>query len=139
VTFWDSSALVPLLIEEPRSASSRRLIKADAVAVAWLARVEMASALVRLLREGRMDESGLESDLAELEALISSWVEIPPHEEVRRLAVRLLRTHVLRTLDALHLASAWFAAEGRPDTLGFVCFDTRLAAAARAEGFSVIS
>jgi len=40
MTFWDSSALIPLLIDEPRSADARRLIGADAVAVSWFARVE---------------------------------------------------------------------------------------------------
>ena len=49
--------------------------------------------------------------------------------------MRLLREHPLRALDALQLASAWFAAEGRPDTLDFVCFDARLASAAQREGF----
>ena len=40
--------------------------------------------------------------------------------------------------DVLQLAAAIIAAEGRPSTLGFVCFDERLANAARKEGFEVI-
>lgn len=139
MTFWDSSALIPLLIDEPRSADARRLIDADTVAVSWFARVEIISALSRLKRERKSDDSGLDRDISTLDWLASGWIEVPPQEETRRTAMRLLRTHVLRTLDALQLASAWFAAEGRPNTLDFVCFDTRLALAARNEGLRVLA
>ena len=135
--FWDSSALVPLLIEEPRSADARRLLKGSPMLVSWLARVEVASALTRLWRVRKTDEAGLQSDLAELATLASCWVEVPPRDDLRQTAMRLLREHPLRALDALQLASAWFASEGRPDTLDFVCFDARLATAAQREGFRV--
>ena len=137
--FWDSSALVPLLIEEPRSTDARRLLNGAPMLVSWLARVEVGSALTRLWREQKTDEVGLQSDLTELENLSSSWVEVPPRDDLRPTALRLLREHPLRSLDALQLASAWCASEGRPDTLDFVCFDARLAAAAQREGFRVRS
>ena len=135
--FWDSSALVPLLIEEPRSPDARRLLKGSPILVSWFARVEIGSALTRLWREQKTDEAGLQSDLAELATLASRWIEVPPRDDLRQTAMRLLREHPLRSLDALQLASAWLASEGRPDTLDFVCFDARLAAAAQREGFRV--
>jgi predicted nucleic acid-binding protein len=128
-----------LVIQESRSAEARRLIKGTTVAASWLARLEVASALTRLWRERKSDEAGLASDLSELDRLASCWVEVPLREDLRQQAMRLLRAHALRSLDALQLASAWFAAEGRPETLDFICFDTRLAAAARHEGFRVTS
>jgi len=137
--FWDSSALVPLLIEEPRSPDARRLLKGSPILVSWFARVEIGSALTRLWREQKTDEAGLRSDLAELATLASCWIEVPPRDDFRQTAMRLLREHPLRSLDALQLASAWFASEGRPDTLDFVCFDARLASAAQREGFRVRS
>jgi len=137
--FWDSSALVPLLIEEPRSPDARRLLKGSPILVSWFARVEIGSALTRLWREQKTDEAGLQSDLAELATLASRWIEVPPRDDLRQTAMRLLREHPLRSLDALQLASAWLASEGRPDTLDFVCFDARLASAAQREGFRVRS
>lgn len=47
----------------------------------------------------------------------------------------IARRHDLRAADALQLAAAFFAAEGRPPALEFVCLDDRLADAARREGF----
>ncbi len=137
MTFWDSSALVPVLNEESRSLEVRKWAALDTIVVAWHTRVEVFSALARLHREGSISEACLGRHLAKLERMASAWIEIQPLEDVRCTAMRLLRTHVLRSLDALQLASAWFAAEGRPDTLDFVCFDARLASAAQREGFRV--
>jgi predicted nucleic acid-binding protein len=137
MTFWDSSALVPVLNDESRSVEARRLSSGDMVVVAWHTRVEVFSAFARLRREKAIDDACLDRHLAKLERMASEWIEIQPMEDVRRIAMRLLRTHALRTFDALQLASAWVASEGRPDTLDFVCFDARLAAAAQREGFRV--
>ena len=139
MTFWDSSALVPVLNDESRSVEARGLSSNDTIVVAWHTRVEVFSAFARLRREGSIDDSCLDRHFAKLEQMASDWIEIQPLEDVRRTALRLLRAHALRTLDALQLASAWFASEGRPDTLDFVCFDARLASAAQREGFCVRS
>lgn len=50
----------------------------------------------------------------------------------------LLELHPLRAADALHLAAALLAVEERPQGLGFVTFDLRLADAAEREGFAVL-
>ncbi len=139
MTFWDSSALVAVLNDESRSSEARRWSSVDDIVVAWHTRVEVFSAFARLHREGSIDEACLNRHLAKLERMASAWIEIEPLEDVRRTAMRLLRTHILRSLDALQLASAWLASEGRPDTLDFVCFDTRLASAAQREGFRIRS
>jgi predicted nucleic acid-binding protein len=65
-----------------------------------------------------------------------SWIEVEPTEEVRETARRLLRAHPLRAADALQLAAAFIAAEGRPPTLAFVTLDDRLRTAAAREGFA---
>ena len=139
MTFWDSSALVAVLNDESRSPEARRWSSADDIVVAWHTRVEVFSAFARLRREGAIDEVCLDRHLAKLERMASEWIEIEPLEDVRRMAMRLLREHPLRALGALQLASAWIASEGHPDTLDFVCFDARLAAAAQREGLRVRS
>jgi hypothetical protein len=136
VRFWDSSALFPLLVEEPRSALVRQLLDDDLEIVAWWGTpVECGSAVARLRRERRIDdvdEDRLHDLLARLRA---AWIEILPGEEVRLQAMRLLRVHLLRSLDALQLAAAVVWA-GSPARGGLVTFDERLRAAARAEGFN---
>lgn len=73
-----------------------------------------------------------------LSLLSASWTEVPPTDDVRRLARRLVRVHPLRAADALQLAAAITAADGRPERLPFVTLDVRLADAASREGFKVI-
>ncbi|MFY9343542.1 MAG: hypothetical protein WAT39_13685 [Planctomycetota bacterium] len=53
-------------------------------------------------------------------------------------ARRLLANHPLRAADACQLAAALIACRERPDALGFVTLDSRLAEAARREGFTVL-
>ena len=55
--FWDSSALVPLLVDEAASSLARSLLREDPAIVAWrLAGTEVASALWRRRRAGEIDE-----------------------------------------------------------------------------------
>ncbi|MBM3853603.1 MAG: type II toxin-antitoxin system VapC family toxin [Verrucomicrobia bacterium] len=52
MTFWDSSAVVPLLVSEPATARRESQSRADpSIVVWWGTPVECASALQRLVRE----------------------------------------------------------------------------------------
>ena len=64
-------------------------------------------------------------------------MEVNPSARVRDLALRLLRTHALRTQDSLQLAAALVASGEESAMLGIVCLDARLTAAAQREGFAV--
>jgi predicted nucleic acid-binding protein len=136
--FWDSSAVVPMLVEEASTSSVRAAYRRDtAMLVWWGTRVEATSAVSRLERQRKLTEGSAIGALARLGALARSWNEIQPVEEVRETAVRLLRVHDLRAADAYQLAAALLASERQPSTLEFVCLDDRLAAAARREGFTL--
>ena len=74
-----------------------------------------------------------------LDELSRHWSEIAPVAEVRAVARRLLRTHRLRAADALQIAAALVACEGKPEMMEFVCADERLIAAAGLEGFTTIA
>ena len=137
--FWDSSAVVPLLVPEMASERLRRLHAGDPIVIAWWgAEVECVSAVTRAERAGRLSGTGAAEGLRRLAALRRGWHEIEPGEEVRETAKRLLRVHDLRAADAFHLAAALVAAESRPVSLGFVCLDDRLRVAAGREGFPVV-
>jgi predicted nucleic acid-binding protein len=138
VRFWDTSALVPLLAEEPATPVVQRLY-GDAPAVVWWGTpVECASAVARLERDAALSPAQVVEALGRLDALRASWIEIEPGDEVREVARRMLRVHPLRAGDALQLAAAWLAAERRPPSLPLVSLDERLRAAAAREGFPLV-
>ena len=125
--FWDSSALVPLLVEEPVTGPLCELyLREDGVLVWWGSEVECASAIARLEREGRLTAADATLAYQRISALERGWHRIEPVEVIRRTAKRLLRVHRLRAADSLQLAAAFLAAEGQPSSLGFVCLDDRL-------------
>lgn len=138
MTFWDSSGILPLIVKEEDTESRKSSLQLDPdVAVWWASKVECASALNRLARDGELDGGGLLAAFRDLEQLAASWVEVQPVEEVRSRAVRLLRIHPLRAADALQLAAALIVVHEDPRTIEFVTADERLKEAAEKEGFTV--
>ena len=110
--FWDSSALVPLCVDQGGSTFAKADLKDKSLAVWWGASVEMTSAFTRLLRRGEIS-----------------------HDDFR--AEKPLQQHPLRAADALQLAAALVWSKLHPRMRAFVCFDGRLAEAASKENFSV--
>lgn len=140
MNFWDSSALLPLLVEEAASKAILALYrKQPEIVAAWSSTVECVSALSRLEREGRLPPQAVTKATRQLVELQVAWHEVQPTEPVRLLACRLLRTHPLRAADAMQLACALMAAGGDARDWGFVCLDTRLCEAAEREGFKVLN
>lgn len=136
--FWDSSALVPLLVSESDTSRRARALQADSeLAVWWGTAVECESALQRRLREGALDASGIRLARFNLSRLAEAWHEVPASTAVRTLSIRLLRTHPLRAADALQLAAALSLAQAGLSGLTFLTADQRLALAAETEGLVV--
>jgi uncharacterized protein len=134
--FWDASGIVPLLVTEPATQRVQALAADDPdMLVWWASGVECASALARLERGGMLDAKAIIEAYERRRQLADSWHEVEPSEIVRENALRFLRVHTLRAADALQLAAAFTAAEGRPTTLQIITLDDRLADAARKEGF----
>jgi predicted nucleic acid-binding protein len=106
-------------------------------AVWWATVVECRSALHRRNREYPLPTETLDSALRRLERLLEGCDTVPPTEEVRRRAGRLLAVHPLRAGDALQLGAALVFAE-EEQGVGFVCLDDRLRDAASKEGFRIL-
>ena len=137
--FWDSSAIVPLLVHEAPTRELQRLFADDPhVVVWWTTEAECASAIGRLERTHALAAEGIRHAFSRLGHLAAAWTEIEPVRQLRETAIRFLRVHDLRTGDALQLAAAFMAAEGRPPALEFVCRDERLLRAAEREGFRTL-
>jgi len=139
VRFWDSSALVPLLLEEPRSSACRAALRADRTIVVWcLSRTEIVSALWRRHRAGSSSSDDVRAAEGRLRRLSSVWHEVDDVDAAREQAERLLRVHALRAADALQLAAARLATDDRPRGQGLVSLDDALLEAAHREGFEAI-
>lgn len=137
--FWDSSALVPLVVRQPSSTEVERWISDDDTIVTWtLTPIEVVSALRRLVRDGTLIERSAR-EAEELTALVVGQSHVVADvERVKTLAARLLRLHSLRAADALQLGAALAWSDGHPDSSVLHTFDQRLAEAASREGFRVI-
>jgi uncharacterized protein len=137
--FWDSSALVSLIIFEPGTLRVASLLPVDSrMALWWATPVECCGALARAKRSGRMAASNLRTSESMLRSLLAHAREIEPSEEVRDLASQLTVKHPLRAADALQLAAALNWCGGNTHGESFVCLDDRLRGAAALEGFRVL-
>jgi uncharacterized protein len=138
--FWDSSAIVPLLLREPMSDGVKGVLTADPQMVVWWAsRTECVSALARRARDGGLGLDGQAQARRVLSALATAWAEIQPTDYVRQRAERLLAVHRLRAADAFQLAAALTWAQETTAGLDIVCLDDNLSESALKEGFAVVS
>jgi predicted nucleic acid-binding protein len=140
VRFWDTSALIPLVVAERGTALAERLLRDDPAVVVWtLTRVELLSALARRRREEPAAARRLLGAKREILAAWPRWSEVTAVEVVRRHAERVVDTHAIRAADALQIGAALVVAGDDPAALEFVTFDQPQAAAAEREGFRVRS
>src|SRR5687768_5805726 len=99
--YWDSSALIPLWVNEPSTPRIASLLQEDdEIATWWGTRIECFAALWRI---GRIDEANtaeIRSAAERLRKSIPDWTTIDPSEDLVRRAERLLRIHPLRAGDA---------------------------------------
>lgn len=126
--YFDSSALMKLIREEGETASLSEWLNGqpDApVVTSELGRVEVLRAA---RRAGR-------SVMAEARAVVGDLDLVPLDRGVQDLAAEI-GDPLLRTLDALHLASAMLL---RDDLTAFVAYDHRLVSAAKAAGLPTTS
>ena len=137
--FWDTSALVPLIVDEPATESTRRLLAEDPAVVVWmLSGVELVSAIARVGRTAADLDDLLPALRHDVLAQFTRWATVTDVDGVRRRAERLVGVHPLAAADAMQLGAALVAASDRPETLEFVTVDRQLARAAQLEGFRVL-
>ena len=137
--FWDSSAVVPLIVPMPRSTTLTEHLAVDKDVTVWRGTpVECAAALYRCHREELIGQAALDAALVRLRAFTMDADTITPGEFVRRRAGELLAIHSLRAAAAFHLAAALAWCEGHPRGERFLSLDDRLREAARREGFAVL-
>ena len=139
--FADTSAVAKRYIAESGSKWVNGWIKPAAgnvIVISDLAKVEMISVFARRRREGAItiDEFALLKNAFLLD-VDTQYVAVSIREDTLAEARRLLDVYPLRTLDAIHLASALQAALILGQPLVFVSADQNLNNAAVSEGLPV--
>jgi len=135
LVYFDSSALMKLLTEEPGSDLAAELWDGcDAAVASRLAYPEVCAALAAAGRNHDLTEREL---IAAGRAWREYWAAIRPVEltaAVGQHAGRLTRSHALRGADAVHLASALAVSDS---DLVMAVWDRRLHQGARSAGLRV--
>ncbi|HEV2086949.1 MAG TPA: type II toxin-antitoxin system VapC family toxin [Cryptosporangiaceae bacterium] len=107
IVYFDTSAVVPLLVTEPGSVSCRRLWDdADAVVTTRLLYVEAAAALAQALRLRRLTGREHQSALRMFDQLWLEFDLVEVDEGLVNRAARLAHDRALGGYDAVHCASA---------------------------------
>lgn len=139
VAFFDTSAIVPLCVAQPTSQQARQIYRSvTRQVVSWTASIEAAGAIYRAMRLGAVNQSSAKRALQRLAQLEKRWIEIVVSDRLRDTAISLCSIHDLRASDAIQLASALVWCKDKPRNRSFVCFDKKLADAARAIHFNTL-
>ena len=139
MTYWDSSALVPLVVEESSTGRMRKLLFEDPDVTTWIwTRTEVISAIERRVRQGLIPAPERRPVLDRLDDLAVGWDEVTEVLAVRARASALLARHPLRAAGAGQLGAALQVREQTGARIPFVTRDRRLALAAEREGFEVL-
>jgi predicted nucleic acid-binding protein len=132
VVYIDTSALVKLVVREAESdALEHALPGVGELATSAITSIELARAVAR----ARADPTVEVADDYAILGLLATLAEIPLDVEVRSAAASLTPIE-LRTLDAIHLASALTLAD---DLTAVLAYDKRMQNAAHSRGITVLA
>ncbi|HEY4094557.1 MAG TPA: type II toxin-antitoxin system VapC family toxin [Baekduia sp.] len=131
VLYVDTSALVKLLVEETETDALRaELQRRDVVATSVITEIELARAAARARQRG-----ATALDDVAVWAITAATLELELTPEIRR-AAAALQPSAVRSLDAIHLATA---ASLGDDLAGLLTYDIRMQDAAVALGVTVLA
>ena len=135
IAYFDTSAVVPLLIAEPGSVRAASLWdNADRVVSARLLYPETRAALAQAQRLGRITTRHLRDAVTDFDSLFEEVDLVEVDDQLARRAGDLAELHRLRGYDAVHLAAADRIRD--PDVV-VIAGDSALLDAATAEGLSI--
>jgi uncharacterized protein len=107
IAYFDTSALVPLLVEEPSTPACRRLWDdADEVVSVRLGYAEAAAAAAQARRLARITRRTQRAALARLDQLWPQIQIVEVDQTLVQRAATVADAHQLRGYDAVHCASA---------------------------------
>jgi len=133
--YAESSAILSWLLGDEGAERVRAILAgAEMVFASDLTLVECDRVLVRAAHTGRLSEAAASERAAQLGHAAAHWLLLRLNGEVLERARRPFPAEPLRTLDALHLASALFAVRTVPN-LALLSLDQRVRRCGRRLGF----
>lgn len=134
VMYLESSAALAWLLGESQSLEViAKVDEADAVVTSVLTLLETQRTLIRAERQGLVTAGECQKLGGILARAGSGWILMEISEQVRERAARAFPAEPVRTLDALHLATALLFMRVYPD-LRILTYDRRIADNAQALG-----
>jgi predicted nucleic acid-binding protein len=134
IAYFDTSAIIPLLISEPSTDHCTRLWnEASRIVGVRLIYPEACAALARAVRVQRLTSAQMSNATSDLDVLIQEIDHIEITDNLARAAGQLAQHHSLRGYDAVHLAAAVAVADR---DVVLVTGDTDLAGAAAERGLA---
>jgi uncharacterized protein len=126
--YIESSAMLAWLFDEPGAAEVAAAVdEATTVATSLLTLVEGRRAVARGVGEKRISQAAARSHLALLSRWNAQWAIIPLTDGILERAGRGFPSEPVKTLDAIHLASARLFADSVPGAK-LLSFDRRIIA-----------
>src|ERR1700680_734047 len=104
--YFDTSVLVKLYVDEEGAAPARRLGRRYRVVSSAIARAEVTSALRRKMAAREMTDQQFRAVLSTVQDERDNWTLVEVDAGVIERAEAIILSAFVRTLDALHLASA---------------------------------
>jgi len=136
--YAESSAVLAWLLDETAAADIRRLLGTAAVVVASdLTLIECDRVLLRAVVLGELTEADAADRRAHLVMAASQWQVLHIAREVVDRARQPFPAEPIRTLDAIHLASA-LTARAALAGLALLSLDDRVRSAGRKLGFELL-
>jgi predicted nucleic acid-binding protein len=136
IAYFDTSAVVPLLIDEAGTDRAQaQWLTGDRLVTIRLALVEARAALAQAVRSGRITRAEHRRFVSALPELLEQVEFVEVDDSLVRTAADIAETRSLRAYDAVHLAAA--VGVGGPH-LVVVAGDGALLAAATDEGLMTV-
>jgi predicted nucleic acid-binding protein len=136
--YAESSAILAWLLGEERGVTVADLLAdSDGIIASDLTLVECERVLIRAWSTGSITEAELNDQSSELARVSTHWTRLRLDETVVERARRPFPVEPIRTLDALHLASALVARSVAPG-LRLLTLDQRVRENAERLGFSTV-
>ena len=132
--YLESSAILAWMFGEPRGEQIKRTVDAaSTVVTSELAMLECNRALIRAERQSAIREADAQRLRGLLRRVGDGWIRMEISDQVLARAARPFPVEPVRTLDALHLATALDFTQAFPD-LTILSLDDRILQNARALG-----
>ena len=131
LAYFDTSALVKNYVQEAGSARVRELVAAYEFLSSAIAPIELLSAVQRRYRQGEISKPNYNAIVARVKTDRTFWQLVESVPQVLIKAEEVVVSHHVRTLNAIHLASALIIQQSLSTTFPFISADERQLAAAR--------